>query len=139
MAAYELREKLHHFSTVGKLLERIGDHSEKIATSVLQLGGRKPEEAFLHRVEEALGLALEILEGAFTALMADDLDRANEALDGWKALNEKVEGLSQAVGGVRGAPVLPLATVVDSLSRIGGYASDIAEVAINDVISQEEG
>lgn len=137
MAAYGLREKLHHFSTVGKLLERIGDHSEKIAAAVLQLEGKTPEAAFLEGVVEAMGAALGILEKAFTALMADDLDLANEALDGWKGLSERVEALSQAVSGVRDAPVLPLATVVDSLSRIGGYASDIAEVAINEVISQE--
>lgn len=139
MSAYGLREKLHHFSTVGKLLERIGDHAEKIALAVTQLEGRTPEGVFLEGVEEAMGGALEILERAFTALMADDLDQANEALDAWQALNQKLEGLSQEVGTVKGAPVLPLATVVDSLSRIGGYASDIAEVAINEVISQEEG
>lgn len=139
MAAYELREKLYHFSTVGKLLERIGDHSEKIATSVLQLEGARPAEEFVDRLEDALNLALEILEGAFTALMADNLEQANEALDRRKALDERMESLSQALGSVEEVPVLPLGTVVDSINRIGGYASDIAEVAINEVIAQEAG
>ncbi len=137
MVAYSLREKLHYFSTVAKLLERIGDHSEKIASAVLNLEGQELEEAFLGKVEKALLLALDILERAFTALMATDLDMANESLDAWQTLEEMVEGLSQNVSGATGPRLIPLATVVDSISRIGGYASDIAEVAINDVISQE--
>ncbi len=138
MVAYDLREKLHHFSAAAKLLERIGDHSEKIATAVLQRGGQKLERSFLESVEKAVHLALEILERAFAALMSDDLDLANEALDARETLDKQVEKLSQSVSGTKMPHVLPLATVVDSISRIGGYASDIAEVAINDVISQEE-
>jgi phosphate uptake regulator len=137
MAAYDLRAKLHHFSTVAKLLERIGDHAEKIATAVIQLGAKPPERAFLTRVEEAVDAALALLDEAFTSLMADDLDKANEALDAWSALARQVDALSERVSGTEGARLLPLATVVDSVSRIGGYASDIAEVAINVVMSQE--
>ncbi len=137
MAAYDLRAKLHHFSTVAKLLERIGDHAEKIAMAVVQLGARPPERGFLKKVEEAVDSALALLDEAFTALMADDLDKANEALDAWSALARQVDELSERVSGTEGARLLPLATVVDSVSRIGGYASDIAEVAINVVMSQE--
>ncbi len=138
MAAYSLREKLHHFSTVAKLLERIGDHSEKIALAVIQLEGEELDEAFLAKVEEAVQHALSVLERAFTSLMADDMDMANEALDGWETLDIRVEELSQKVSGATGARLMPLATVVDSISRIGGYASDIAEVSINNVVGRED-
>ncbi|MFQ5986800.1 MAG: PhoU domain-containing protein [Thermoplasmata archaeon] len=137
MAAYGLRAKLHHFSTVAKLLERIGDHAEKIATAVVQLGTGPPESAFLTKVEDAVASALALLDKAFTSLMADDLDMANEALDAWSPLARQVDELSERVSGAEGVRLLPLATVVDSVSRIGGYASDIAEVAINVVMSQE--
>ncbi|MFQ5920071.1 MAG: PhoU domain-containing protein [Thermoplasmata archaeon] len=136
LAAYGLRAKLHHFSTVAKLLERIGDHAEKIATAVLQLGDRSLGSDFLKKVEEAVGLALDLLEKAFSSLMGDDLDLANEALDARPRLAHRVDELSEQVSGVQGARLLPLATVVDSIGRFGGYASDIAEVAINVVMSQ---
>ncbi len=138
MVAYALREKLHYFSAVAKLLERIGDHTEKIALAVLQLEGQTPEASFQAEVEEAVRLALGILEGAFAALMSDDLDLANEALDESKALGKLVEGLSKRVRDAEADQLLPLATVVDSIGRIGGYSSDIAEVAINGVIGREE-
>lgn len=136
MAAYDLRAKLQYFTTVAKLLERIGDHAEKIAMAVLQLGEQDLEEAFLKKVDEAVGLALTLLDRAFTSLMADDLDMANEALDDWPDLERQVEELSERVSGATGVRLISLATVVDSISRIGGYASDIAEVAINGVLSQ---
>ena len=137
MAAYELRAKLQYFTTVAKLLERIGDHAEKIATAVLQLRAGDVEGAFMEKVEEAVALALGLLDKAFTSLMADDLDAANESLDAWPGLQRRIDELSERVSGAKGARLLPLATIVDSISRIGGYASDIAEVAINGVLSQE--
>ncbi len=138
MVAYNLRGKLHHFRTVAKLLERIGDHAEKIALAVINLGGEGQEEAFIGQVEEVVTRALVILEKAFTALMADDMAMANDALDGWEALQKRVGDLSRKVSGATGPRLVPLATIVDSVSRIGGYGSDVAEVAINSVISRED-
>ncbi|MCJ2520494.1 MAG: phosphate uptake regulator PhoU [Candidatus Thermoplasmatota archaeon] len=138
MVTYSLRGKLHHFRTVAKLLERVGDHAEKIALAVIQLEGEDQDDTFLAKVDGAVHLALGILEKAFTALMAENMDMANEALDAWETLYLTVEELTQEVSGAPGPRLLPLATIMDSISRIGGYASDIAEVAINNVISQEE-
>lgn len=138
LVAYSQRGKLHHFRTVAKLLERIGDHAEKIAGAVLDLGKARVDEAFVGRLEEAALTALDILEKAFTALMADSLDTANEGLDRTELLEKRVDRLSRDVTEANGGRLLPLATIIDSISRVGGYAADIAEVAINNVIALEE-
>jgi phosphate uptake regulator len=98
--------------------------------------GLDPE--LLKDVERASGFAIDMLDRAFKALMGGDLRAANGAVDAQETLRRMTEKLSKEVRGASGIQMLPLATVVDSISRIGGYASDIAEVAINHVIGREE-
>lgn len=138
LVTYTLRGKLHHFRTVAKLLERIGDHAEKVAHAVIDLGGSTQDKAFLRGVEGGVHAALGVLEKAFTALMADDLGLANEALDSWEEAVPTLEELSRKVSDESGSRLVSLATIVDSIGRIGGYACDVAEVAINSVISKED-
>ena len=47
------------------------------------------------------------------------------------------DGLTHRVATRKGEELLALGAIVDSISRTGGYATDIAEIAINHVISQE--
>lgn len=136
LASYDLRGELHDFRVAAKALERIGDHGERMAQAILDLGTDTVEGALLKDVEKAGLLALEILDKAFKALMGTDLDAANEAVDSQGALGRLTDRLFEGVRGAPGPQALPLATVVDSVSRIGGYSADIAEVAINHAVAQ---
>lgn len=138
LATYRLRGELHHFRIAAKALERIGDHGERIASALLEMEGDYLNPELLKDVERASRFALDMLDRAFKALMGGDLRSANGAVDAQETLRRMTEKLSKEVRGASGIQMLPLATVVDSISRIGGYASDIAEVAINHVIGREE-
>ncbi len=137
VATYDLRGELHHFRVAAKALERIGDHGEKMAAAVLDLEPASVDEELRQAVGQAGQYAIGMMDMSFNALMGNDLDTANEAVDAQRKLAEMTTGLSQRVRSVSGAQVVPLATVVDSIGRIGGYSSDIAEVAINHGVSQE--
>ncbi|MFQ5837912.1 MAG: PhoU domain-containing protein [Thermoplasmata archaeon] len=138
LATYSLREELHHFRIAAKALERIGDHGERIASAILELEANGVDARLLQIVQEASRFAVSTLDRAFKALMGNDLHAANEAVDAQEILGHMTEELSNEVRGASGVQMLPLATVVDSISRIGGYASDIAEVAINHVVGRED-
>jgi phosphate uptake regulator len=138
LATYRLRGELHHFRIAAKALERIGDHGERIASAILEISPEGVHSKLVEDVSEASAFALGMLDRAFGALMGGDLRAANEAVDSQEILRDLTERLSQEVRGASGVQMLSLATVVDSISRIGGYASDIAEVAINHVIGREE-
>lgn len=139
LVAYTLRGKLHHFRTVAKLLERIGDHAEKIAGAVLDLSENGLAAELVARLDTAARQSLEILDKAFAALMGEDLEMANEALDRGDDLQGTMEGISQEMSDAAQVRLLPLATVIDSIGRVGSYAADIAEVAINNVVAREGG
>jgi phosphate uptake regulator len=130
------RTGVHNYRLVAKLLERIGDHAERIALAAISLEDDL-DARLLKDLQAASGAALGILDDAFRALMARDLDAANGAVDRGAGLQRMVDGLTHRVAVRKGEELLALGAIVDSISRTGGYATDIAEIAINHVISQE--
>jgi len=127
---------VHNYLLVAKLLERIGDHAQRIAKAAIVVG-KDLEPRLLKELQSASRSALDILDRAFTALMAEDVDAANRAVDRLTAVEKQVDGLTHRVADFRGEELLALGAIVDSIRRAGGYATDIAETAINHVLSHE--
>jgi phosphate uptake regulator len=116
-----------------KSLERIADHAARIAEHATALGHR-PRKEFREPLHRAGELALGVLDAAFAALAAADLDRANQAITARGALDKVLAVLSTGTERLRGAEVLHIAAIVESLARTADYATDIAETAINHVV-----
>jgi len=132
-----LQTGVHNYRIVAKLLERIGDHAERIAGTVPDLGGGL-EPGLMKDLTAASGAALGILDASFSALMAGDVDAANAAVDRVSGLERLVEALADRVATRKGQQLLALGALVDSIRRTGGYASDIAEIAINHVLAHPD-
>jgi phosphate uptake regulator len=136
----ELEEKgkvgIHNLRLVAKLLERIGDHAERIARSLPVLAVKGLDPRILKEIEAARDSAISILDKSFNALFAEDIDGANAALDALGSHEKKIEGLSHHVATKKGEELLALAAVIDSLDRAASYAVDIAEVAINHAVAR---
>jgi hypothetical protein len=82
-------------------------------------------------VDEARASAVALLDKAFSALVSKNIALANEAIDARVAHQKLIDGLSHKVATKRGEELLALGSVVDSLLRVGGYTSEIAEQAID--------
>lgn len=125
---------------VAKLLERIGDHAERIAGTLSVLGSGKGIDARLMKeIEEANVSAVAILDKAFGALISRDLEAANHAIDLQSDHQKLIDQLSHHVATRKGEELLALGAVVDSLGRTARYAADIAEQGINmAVVSESE-
>ncbi len=136
-AAEWRRTGIHDYRLVAKLLERIGDHAERIALAARSLE-TDLEPKLVRDLQGASQAALSVLEAAFSALMAGDVAAANEAVDRAKALGGTLDGLTHRVAAHKGEELLALGEVLDSIRRTGGYAADIAEIAINHVLAREE-
>lgn len=122
----------HAYRLIAKLIERIGDHAQRIASTYsVTANGRAPDPRLMKELEDARISAVALLDKAFTALITRDVDAANEAIDGKAAHQKLIDGLSHRVASRRGEELLALGTVVDSLGRTAGYATEIAEQAID--------
>ncbi|MCI4338352.1 MAG: phosphate uptake regulator PhoU, partial [Thermoplasmata archaeon] len=123
---------LHSHRMVAKLLERVGDHAVRIAeTFPVITAGKGLDPKLVKDLEEANASAVAILDQAFNALIVGDIDAANEAIDSRVAHQKLIDALSHRVATRKGEELLALGAVVDSLGRTAGYATDIAEQAIN--------
>lgn len=123
---------------VAKLLERIGDHAERIAGTFPTIAdGHSLDARLVKELEEAKDSGTAMLDKAFTALVTGNLDLANQAIDARAHHQKLVDGLSHRVSSRKGEELLAFGAIVDSLGRTASYAADIAEQAINLAVSIE--
>jgi phosphate uptake regulator len=123
---------VHCHRLVAKLLERIGDHAQRIAETFPTIAeGKALDPKLAKDFEEAESSAVAILDRAFQALVTGDIDAANEAIDARVHHQKLIDALSHRVATRKGEELLALGTVVDSLGRAASYSADIAEQAIN--------
>lgn len=121
---------------IAKLLERVGDHAERIARAQAVLSERGVDPKLAKELDAANASAIGILDKAFTALVTGDIDAANETVDARGPHRKLIDSLSHHVATRKGEELLALGEVVDSIDRAAGYATDIAEIAINHAIAQ---
>src|SRR5256712_4237810 len=119
---------------IAKLLERIGDHAERIARTYPTFAEGRLEPKLIKEMDAARESAMAILDKAFTALLTADVDAANEAVDDLARHQKLIDGLSHHVATRKGEELLALAAIVDSLGRTANYATDIAEIAIDHAV-----
>ncbi|MCI4340186.1 MAG: phosphate uptake regulator PhoU [Thermoplasmata archaeon] len=130
---------IHSHRLVAKLLERIGDHAERIAgTYGAIVDGKGLDPKLGKDLEEAAASAVRILDQAFTALVTGNVDLANQAIDARTQHQKLTDALSHRVATRKGEELLALGTVVDSIGRTASYAADIAEQAINLAVMTDE-
>src|SRR5205823_9239769 len=123
--------ELHNYRLIAKLLERIGDHAERIARASEVFGDKGLEARLLKELGAARASAIGILDKAFFALLTTDIESANEAVDDLDRHQKLTDGLLHQVASKKGEELLALGAIVDSLGRTAGYAADIAELAID--------
>lgn len=123
---------IHGHRLIAKLLERIGEHAQRIAGTISVLGSdRNLDPKFLEQLSVARTSAVAILDKAFNALVTRNIEAANEAIDARVEHQKLIDALSHRAALRRGASLLALGNVVDSLGRVAVYAAEIAEEAID--------
>ena len=131
---------IHTHRLVAKLLERVGDHAERIASTYDVLVKEKDlDPKLVKEFEAANASATAILDKAFSSLMSGNIDLANEAIDAHAHHQRLIDALSHHVSAKKGEELLALGAIVDSLSRTASYATDIAEQAINLAVLRDPG
>jgi len=123
---------------ISRILERIGDHVNRIAFYVTQLIESELEEEIIKKLEFASNQSLALLNKSVGAFTKKELKEANETID----LSEKLEDMCEDIDKLvlkQEAPIaIALGYIVESIRRIGEYAEDISETVINHLIGEEK-
>lgn len=117
--------------SVSKALERIADHASRIAhaTDVLR-SSRAPAE-LLVRLEGLATDAISMLDCSVDSFFRKDSVMANGCIEDSNDLRKKVAGFLEDAMKQKGKTAVGLSFIAESIDRVGGYSSDIAEIAIN--------
>ena len=105
-------------------LERIGDHAVKIADAFSHTG--VPDAAL--GIRESAKVSQNLIANSIESLMKSDASLANDVLAGNDMAKER---LLKSMAATSAAATSSPEIVFDSLSRIGDYAANVAELAID--------
>ncbi len=123
---------------ISRILERIGDHVNRIAFYVTQLIDSELDEEIIKKLEFASNQSLTLLNKSVGAFTKKELKEANETID----LSDKLEVMCEDIDKLvlkQDAPIaIALGYIVESIRRIGEYAEDISETVINHLIGEEK-
>lgn len=127
---------------VAKVLESIADQTENIARTALNLIelNLKLDESTSAMIKEFSDAVNRIHDKALSAYLKRDLHLANEAVNESKEVEKYEIKINEAViSSVKNARLLmAIYRVTSSLKAMSRYAADIAEIAINRFIAEEE-
>jgi phosphate uptake regulator len=118
-----------------KFVERIADHSAKIAEVVRSLKAR-PDESTLRGLLEMGSFAKSVFEASVEAFFKRDYQLAEEVVSKVKEAIAKEASLIKEVVHRAGDLSADVTLIVESLKRISDYSSDIAEIVLNLSIEQ---
>jgi phosphate uptake regulator len=123
---------------ISRILERIGDHINRIADYVILLLNDDINEEIIKQLEEASKKSLTLLNKSIGAFTKKEIKEANETIE----LSDELESFCEEIDKLalhQKAPVaISLGYIVESIRRIGEYAEDISETVINHLIGEEK-
>lgn len=133
------REHAANFLLMARALERIGDHSARMAMQVDDLMTAKARKRDLRFIRTLSDSILPVLADTMTALFQRDGALAHEAMERASGSLEHIRNYSSDLAGSTVPARLPLNTVLDSLDRTVHYIKDMGELVINYAIDVEDG
>jgi phosphate uptake regulator len=118
---------------VGRSIERIADHSVRLASVAPALHGAGARSAEIAAIGDR---TVELFGSVVEAFNRNLFDRSNKAVDDARALRRSIPGLyGRAMeSGGPGAGVA-MSAAVNSLERVAAYSEDIAECSLNRIIA----
>jgi len=130
-------EEYHDFRMAASPLERIADHSQRIANIASNLN-QPIKASVMEKIEQLNDSYMELVRQSVEALFNSNIFLANQVIDNIDSMRASVEELHACILKLESHEIMiSLGAVVDSLSRIGDLGSNIAEVAINSAIKDK--
>ena len=119
------------FALISRIIERIGDHEVRIAQNILKLVDNKANQEIFDHIHSASDLALDIFNKSVGSFYKKDIKASNENIESVKRLESLCEKINTLALQQKGVTAISVGYIVESIRRIGEYAEDISETAIN--------
>jgi len=129
-----LEQGMSHF-IAARIFERIGDHSRKIADHLMDMEGVKIPSDMAAQLEKMGDQSIKILDSSVESFFNQKCSRAHDTVDMVGKLEKTRMRFLEQLREKRSPMGADLALISESIYRIGSYATDISETAINSISS----
>jgi phosphate uptake regulator len=123
------------YRVAAKSIERVADHASSIADQAMQLKEKIPEKS-LQKIDKMSHLALTVLGDSVEALLRRDYQLADGTVDNAENIRTLEDDVMTAMEKDRVHDLGNIKLALEDIRRTAEYASDIAEVAMNDTIDE---
>ena len=122
------KKEVSDFLLFSRTLERIADHAKNIANNIkeMEFVDKKTEKAIVKNGNELLKFFDDVVNSFFKR----NINLANSNINLARKMASEVHEISEEGN----TQTVPLAYVIESLSRCASYVSDLGEIAINHIM-----
>jgi len=142
---YNLAEKMDitismtsTYFLISRIIERMGDHVVRIAQNVLNLADSHINKKISDQIQSASNLALDIFNNSIGSFYRKDIHASNKNIESVHKLEVLCKEINALASKKDGAVAISIGYIVESIRRIGEYAEDISEIAINYLVGEEK-
>jgi phosphate uptake regulator len=126
-----------HYFTISRIIERIGDHAERIVFIAQPILTKKTEPQILAKIAKASELSIGIFDRSIVSFFNNDMKKANHNIESMRVLKTLCEEINTIVLKQETADAIALGYINESLKRAGEYAADISENVINYLVEED--
>jgi len=123
---------------ISRIIERMGDHVVRIAKNVQKITGDKLDKKIKDKIQNASDIALNIFNKSIGSFFRKDIVSSNKNIDSVQTLGALCEEINSYVTRKSGSIALSVGYITESIRRIGEYAEDLSEIAINYLVNKEK-
>lgn len=127
-------ESVVHLFLTSRIIERVGDHANKIAGCINKLSGRKIPEEIMMQIEEVSINSIKIFNSSMESFFSDDIIKANQSIMDSKNIDDKCKLINAESMTCEALIAINIVNISDSVRRVADYSADICENVINSVV-----
>jgi phosphate uptake regulator len=127
-----------HYFVISRIIERIGDHAERIVENANVILKRDIDPAIISRISKASELSIGIFDRSIISFFDNDMKKAQKNIESVKALEAICEEINNLVLQQETSDAVALGYITESVRRAGEYAADISENVINYLVEEKQ-
>jgi phosphate uptake regulator len=126
-----------HYFTISRIIERIGDHAERIVIIAQPIITKGIDPEILGKIAKASELSVGIFNRSIVSFFNNDMKKANQNIESLRVLKNLCEEINTIVLRQETPDAIALGYITESVKRAGEYAADISENVINYLVEED--
>jgi phosphate uptake regulator len=126
-----------HYYIISRIIERIGDHAERIAQNAAGIRKKEIDPAIITKILKASELSVGIFDRSIVSFFNNDLKKSDKNIESVQVLEALCGEINNLVIQQETSDAIALGYITESVRRAGEYAADISENVINYLVGEE--